>query len=206
MSGFGRAVLVGPANLAPAPFDPAYLVFSGGVWIYAPPPAGGLLNNYAAVANPLVTDDSGSGYSVGSEWINTITGAIFKNVDATAGAAVWEQINITGSGNEEAVFLDFNFLTVNPALVASLAAGDKIIRSEIKIITPFNGVTPTLTLGTPGIPSLIFTAADIAPAKPVTFGSDENYDFAVLDSVQLSLALGGSTAGSGQVLITIRRT
>ena len=204
MSGFGRTTIFA-TDLAPAPFDPAYLVYIGGTWTYAPPPAGGILHNYAAVTNPGVGDDSGDGYTVGSEWINTLTGAIFKNVDATGGAAVWEQINITGSGNEEAVFLDFDFNTVDPALVASLNAGDKIIRSEVRIINPFNGAAPTLSLGTPASPSLIFSSAEIAPAKAVTFGNDENFDFPVADSLQLSLALGGSTAGSGQVLVTIRR-
>lgn len=205
MSGFGRNPQVGIADLEPAPFDPAYLLYSGGTWGYAPPPAGGILNNYAGIANPTAGDDSGDGYSVGSEWINTLTGAVFKCVDATLGAAVWEQINTTGSGNEEAVFLDFDFSTGSPVVVGNLAAGDKIIKSEIKIITPFDGATPTATLGTPASPALIFGTNDSLLTKAVTYSNDENYDFSSSDTLQLTLALGGATTGTGQVLVTIRR-
>lgn len=50
-------------------------------------------NNYAAVADPTTTDDSGSGYSVGSMWINTNNGLIFACTDASVGAAVWSNLN-----------------------------------------------------------------------------------------------------------------
>lgn len=47
------------------------------------------LNNFSATTDPTVNDDSGDGYSVGSEWWNTSTGDRFGCTDATAGAAVW---------------------------------------------------------------------------------------------------------------------
>lgn len=50
-------------------------------------------NNYAAVADPTVNDDSGSGYGVGSMWINTSNGLIFACTDASVGAAVWSNLN-----------------------------------------------------------------------------------------------------------------
>lgn len=45
-------------------------------------------NNYAATAAPGVNDDASAGYQVGSEWIYGT--AIYKCVDATAGAASWQ--------------------------------------------------------------------------------------------------------------------
>lgn len=55
-------------------------------------------NNYSASAAPGTGDDEDDGYSVGSEWI--ITGAgdatdgdIYKCVDPSAGAAVWQLVH-----------------------------------------------------------------------------------------------------------------
>jgi hypothetical protein len=53
-------------------------------------------NNFGAGVDPLVTDDSGGGYSVGSEWVNTVTDAAFVCVDATVGAAIWMGVSNTG--------------------------------------------------------------------------------------------------------------
>lgn len=51
----------------------------------------GPLNNYTATTNPGAGVDSGSGYSVGSRWINTSTGAIYTCTSAASNAAVWHQ-------------------------------------------------------------------------------------------------------------------
>jgi hypothetical protein len=49
------------------------------------------LNNYAGTTAPSVSDDTTSGYSVGSLWINTTASPkeAYRCVDATEGAAVW---------------------------------------------------------------------------------------------------------------------
>lgn len=49
------------------------------------------LNNYSAVTNPGVGDDSADGYSIGSKWINTSASPreAFMCLDASVGAAVW---------------------------------------------------------------------------------------------------------------------
>lgn len=53
------------------------------------------LMNFSAVSDPTVNDDSDDDYSVGSRWINTTTGKLFECVDATVGAAVWNEIDNT---------------------------------------------------------------------------------------------------------------
>ena len=55
-----------------------------------------LINNLAATGAPAVTNDSASGYQVGSVWINVSTGAIYTCVDPTVGAAVW---NVAGDSD-----------------------------------------------------------------------------------------------------------
>lgn len=46
----------------------------------------------SASTNPTVTDDSDSGYAVGSRWINESTDTVFICFDATVGAAVWTEV------------------------------------------------------------------------------------------------------------------
>jgi hypothetical protein len=53
-------------------------------------------SNLAASTDPGATDDSGSGYSVGSRWINTTLDKEFVCLDATTSAAVWTET--TGAG------------------------------------------------------------------------------------------------------------
>jgi hypothetical protein len=55
-------------------------------------------HNFTATTNPTITDDSNSGYSVTSLWLNTVANGRITWIctDATAGAAVWEVISGEG--------------------------------------------------------------------------------------------------------------
>lgn len=55
-----------------------------------------LKSNLAAAVAPGATDDSAAGYSVGSIWIDTIADNSFICVDATATAAVWNDLTAGG--------------------------------------------------------------------------------------------------------------
>jgi hypothetical protein len=47
-------------------------------------------NNMAATAAPAVTDDTDLGYKVGSSWWDTTNDILYKCLDASDGAAVWQ--------------------------------------------------------------------------------------------------------------------
>jgi hypothetical protein len=51
------------------------------------------LNNFTAVTDPTVNDDTADGYRAGSEWINTLTGDRFSCTSAALGAAIWTPIS-----------------------------------------------------------------------------------------------------------------
>lgn len=51
------------------------------------------LDNFTATADPGVTNDVDEGYTVGSRWLNTTTGALYFCTDNSDGAAVWEPLN-----------------------------------------------------------------------------------------------------------------
>ena len=52
-------------------------------------------NNTTATTDPTVNNDSSEGYVVTSKWYNTDSGEVFLLVDATVGAANWQQTTLT---------------------------------------------------------------------------------------------------------------
>lgn len=52
-----------------------------------------LQHNLSATTDPGVGDDSADGYSVGSKWVNVSLDKVFECLDASVGAAVWDQTN-----------------------------------------------------------------------------------------------------------------
>lgn len=55
-------------------------------------------SNLGASTDPGATDDTNSGYAVGSRWINTTLDKEFVCLDATASAAVWTSTTAAASG------------------------------------------------------------------------------------------------------------
>lgn len=66
---------------------------------YLPVSNGGTggLNNLSATTNPTATNDSTSGYSVGSVWVNTTTDRHFVCMDSTESSAVWKEVAVVYS-------------------------------------------------------------------------------------------------------------
>lgn len=54
-----------------------------------------LTNKVDATVAPTVTDDSGSGYEVGSLWVDTVADEAYRCADSTVGAAVWVNTTLT---------------------------------------------------------------------------------------------------------------
>jgi hypothetical protein len=59
--------------------------------------------NLAGTAAPTVNEDSGDGYSIGSEWLDTTNDKTYKCTDATLGAAVWKQTSNEAGGSGDVV-------------------------------------------------------------------------------------------------------
>ncbi len=51
-------------------------------------------HNLAASTAPSATDDSAAGFSVGSQWLDTVGEKVWFCIDATTGAAVWKGVTI----------------------------------------------------------------------------------------------------------------
>lgn len=112
------ATVLGPA-LVPPPTVTDVLYFAaagvedGGPSPYPPPPApsAGLLNNLNAARDPLPTDDSADGYTIGSRWHNAATKTFFTAYGVGIGVADWRQDGISGIKN--------NFAATGPPGVAN---------------------------------------------------------------------------------------
>lgn len=82
------------------------------------------LSRYDATTAPTVTDDSSNGYVAGSLWVDTTNDHAYQCVDATAGAAVWKQIDGGGGGGGGSIDITNTTTTVSPASVLSLRTSD----------------------------------------------------------------------------------
>ncbi len=142
------------------------------------------LNNYTATTAPGVNDDSGVGYSVGSEWVDTTAGISYVCVDASSGAAVWLQTApapVPGVGPYgEGIWVDSAigddatgtrgddnrpFATPNAALAVfqqgdflQLGPGQFTLPMDFDIANA-NGATTMVVVGVPGSTSLIQNGA-----------------------------------------------
>lgn len=59
-------------------------------------------NNYSATTLPGASNDSSQGYGVGSQWIDTTTGRLFRCLSAVSSAAVWVAAEFLGSAPYQA--------------------------------------------------------------------------------------------------------
>jgi len=80
----------------------------------------GIKNNLNSTAVPAVTNDSASGYSVGSVWINSTTNTIYIATSVAPGAANW--VATTGGGGGTLIQDNFT-AAVNPAVANDSTQG-----------------------------------------------------------------------------------
>lgn len=74
-------------------------ISSGDGFVQVKSGAGSVIKtNHAGTTAPTATDDSGSGYAVGSRWIDTTNDKEYVCLDATTSAAVWTETTGAGGG------------------------------------------------------------------------------------------------------------
>lgn len=114
-----------------------------------------LKTNWTATTAPAVTDDTAAGYSVGSLWVDVTADNCYQCVDATNGAAVWKQLDVSAGAIEindltdagttsTAVVLGYkpsNAISSNSIILAK--AGPNITPGTSVILTPL--MNPSLT-------------------------------------------------------------
>ena len=104
------------------------------------------LNKFDATAAPTASDDSAAGYIVGSKWIDVTADKVYNCVDATAGAAIWNEVGSTtnlSEGTSTTTTVDVNSsdgtnATLQPASttragVMSKAKFDEVVANNAKV-------------------------------------------------------------------------
>lgn len=91
---------------------------------------------HLAVVDPTVSDDLDAGYLVGQDWLNTLTGKIWKCRDNSSGAAVWTRYDTILIDNQAVPIGSADSNTV----YTNATEGDEIV-TEIHVVIPNTGIT-----------------------------------------------------------------
>jgi hypothetical protein len=122
----------------------------------------GAKNNVSATVAPAVTDDSASGYGVGSEWVDVTHDTVYFCVDASVGAAIWTQL-----GAQTAASAALGALTPAadkvPYFTSTTAAALATLTSFVRTI--LDDTDASTVLSTLGVSTYIKTLLDDTDAS-----------------------------------------
>ena len=185
-------------DLTVPPTTNQLLVFNGTSWT-AQSGAGGVLNNLTAIVDPTATDDAVAGYSILSQWLNTVTNMMWVCTKAIA-PAIWRPDTS-----------DFGANSVRISHGASLSAGatNCVVIGHTAAVTNSNNATAvgnssiTNAANAIGIGSATLTEPrSIGIGRSATCSGQNTV--AVGDST-LALGRGHIALGSGAVTTTTSR-
>jgi|SaaInlV_125m_DNA_1040241.scaffolds.fasta_scaffold04733_3 hypothetical protein len=119
-------------------------------------------NKFDATAAPTVNDDTSTGFSVGSKWIDVTNDKAYNCVDATTGAAVWNEAGGGGDSiytadgtltGDRTIDLDGNKLTFNIGAAGTddrfVIDGSNVTANNTDIFT-IQGISNKLTVNENG--------------------------------------------------------
>lgn len=93
--------------------------------------------NLGASTAPTATDDSGSGYAVGSRWIDTTANKEYVCLDATSTAAVWTETTQAGGGGSANV----------QHIGSDVDSSDRTVTGTTALSVAHSYTTPSLAAG-----------------------------------------------------------
>jgi hypothetical protein len=108
------------------------------------------------------------------------------------------------SPSTETVQVPFNFATPSPLVLQTVAPGQVINRSLIRIVVPFNDPAATIELGVSAAPGEILSSSDTNATLDGQYENDAVAIFSVGDLLLLTINPGSSTQGSGMLLYKIK--
>ncbi|NOR84481.1 hypothetical protein GQ473_00035, partial [archaeon] len=134
-----------------------------------------ILHKRDATAAPLITDDSGDGYSIGSRWIDVTNNKEYIALDVTVGAAVWKETTQAGGGGSVEVQDEGSSLTLAVTKFNFVGAGVTVtepVTDEILVTIPSGGsaleVEDEGTPLTAAATKLNFAGVGVTVTEPVT--------------------------------------
>lgn len=105
----------------------------------------------------------------------------------------------------ERVRVDFTFTTPSPISVASLNAGDALVRLGVRYTTVFDDPAAIVEVGDTGTANIYLTAAQSAPTLGGLYLNETYADVPVPDTLTVTLSPGASTQGAGFFIFDLYR-
>lgn len=107
----------------------------------------------------------------------------------------------TGASGASVPPLAFSFGDVSPAIVYTVTGPSLFKRLTVRIRTPFNGISPSISVGITGQPELFFPAAYNLPSAAGDYEVSVDRDLLAGDEIRLFMSPGfGATTGSGFII------
>lgn len=135
-------------------------------------------------------------------------------VDATAvGWANDQNFNLqllealvsTGGTHTERVRVNFTWSTPSPIVVASLNAGDVVVRVGVRYTVPFDDPASTVEAGDGSTAGLYLSAGQSLPTVSGLYMNENYADVPVPDTLTVTLTPGASTQGAGFFVFDLYR-
>lgn len=108
------------------------------------------------------------------------------------------------SSQDDARVVPFDF-TGGIIPLELLKPGQTLYRADIRYTTPFDGLNPSVMLGTTLNPSLVFGPGDSIPTSIDQFETLAMFFFSAVDTLILTIIPNGATQGKGFLLYELRR-
>lgn len=100
------------------------------------------------------------------------------------------------------VIVPFAFNTASPLTLIGMVSGQFILETELEIDVAFDDVLATLSIGTPADNEKLLANVDNDPMRLSNYGTNQNVEFIMNETVNLYISPGSSTQGSGRVTLT----
>jgi hypothetical protein len=108
-----------------------------------------------------------------------------------------------GGGVEDAIVVMFDY-TDGVVPLAIVDPNKTLYRADVTILVPFDGITPTISVGTVGNPNLALSTSEIDARSTNQFENLNLIPFIAADMLILTINPSGSVQGKGRLLFELR--
>lgn len=160
-------------------------------------------NNFGAGSPPLVSDDSASGYAIGSRWVVAGGGGTYHAVDVSVGAAIWTRLDLYNGVITTAKLADS--AVSEPKLADGAVTAGKIAAGSIGTAHYAVGSVDSAALGAASVVSAKIGAAEVQTshladalitAAKIAAGQVDSAALATASVVQSKLAASSVTSSA----------
>lgn len=149
--------------------------------------------------NPNIGDTCYVQQSFDGEWamficvnISPVQWVEIANLDSTQSDSKTRQVQ-------------FTFSSTSPITISNISNNTRVSWVLVEVITPFNGTSPTMTVGDDGVPNRLMDSTVVDLTTPGVYVSNPTHYYTGLTAdldIRAYLSLGGSTAGQATVTIS----